>query len=109
MADHIDADHDHALAAKEFATALLGITEARNRLEFLAQEDVAEESFERPVELYERACGRLIRAKEALDEAKSADPRPLCEACLERLYTDQLKNTCSAAGYRRSHVIKEKP
>lgn len=105
------SDH-HGAEAKEFADALLAVREAREKLFYLSREAAEEEYpetevFERPVEIYDRACLRLCHAKDALDEAKSLDPRPLCEECLKRLAPDQITLTCPAQSFRRPHRIKE--
>lgn len=105
-----DEAREHGEAAREFCDALRAVGEARDALVALSRQASEYEdpsAFERPVEVYERACGRFCRAKEALDEAKSLDLRPLCVDCLRRLERDELTLTCSARHYSGPHRTEE--
>jgi hypothetical protein len=66
-----------ALAVKEFAGALLEVEETRDKLQGLVKFEreglrYADESWESAEEGYSQACARLCRAKDDLEETKSA-------------------------------------
>ena len=110
--DQVEEALAHGRAAKAWAEAFVAVENAKSAVFALARTEetdyIEDWVFGVAVARYQAASSRFCRAQEALNEAQSADSRPLCEACFRRLDRGEETRNCAALGYQTSHQIKEK-